>query len=249
MKRIFACFFAIVMFVCMPVSARADAGGYLMEYGSASFTNRRGDSGSDVRKIQQRLYNLGYLSGGVDGVYGAKTQAAVAAFQSKNGIHGSGGYSGTATRFTQALLFGAGAIPAGSSTKRGVKYYGMHSVYGFSTRSKNGKTITMSLQVQNDTFSTIDGIRLLYWFEDYYGNIVTNQGYNCWDSYRYGLNIGYQERASFSIDITPYSSERSRIAYLRCIVAEISYTTGEVYINFDPNAYLPSLSAYQTGWA
>lgn len=41
----------------------------------------RGLEGDDVRLMQQRLYDLGYLDGDVDGKFGLQTQKAVRAFQ------------------------------------------------------------------------------------------------------------------------------------------------------------------------
>lgn len=49
-------------------------------------TYQRGSSGETVRQIQQKLTNWGYYSGGVDGIYGSKTVAAVKYFQRVNGL-------------------------------------------------------------------------------------------------------------------------------------------------------------------
>ena len=49
-------------------------------------TYKQGSTGSVVTKIQQKLYNWGYYSGSVDGVYGSKTTAAVKYFQRTNGL-------------------------------------------------------------------------------------------------------------------------------------------------------------------
>ena len=49
-----------------------------------------GSSGADVKKVQQKLIDWGYLNGTADGKYGAKTQAAVQAFQRKNGLSADG---------------------------------------------------------------------------------------------------------------------------------------------------------------
>ena len=49
-------------------------------------TYRQGSTGSVVTQIQQKLSNWGYYSGSVDGVYGAKTTAAVKYFQRSNGL-------------------------------------------------------------------------------------------------------------------------------------------------------------------
>ena len=53
-------------------------------------TYRQGSKGSVVKTIQQKLKNWGYYTGAVDGVYGAKTKAAVVAFQKKNGLTADG---------------------------------------------------------------------------------------------------------------------------------------------------------------
>lgn len=48
--------------------------------------SKRGSIGTEVRNIQTRLKNWGYLNGSVDGIYGAKTEEAVKSFQRKNGL-------------------------------------------------------------------------------------------------------------------------------------------------------------------
>lgn len=52
--------------------------------------SRLGSRGEEVRKIQQKLKNWGYYSGGVDGIYGTQTQNAVKSFQRKNGLTADG---------------------------------------------------------------------------------------------------------------------------------------------------------------
>lgn len=51
---------------------------------------KRGATGEMVRQIQTRLKNWGYYFGGVDGVYGPKTEEAVRWFQRKNGLSADG---------------------------------------------------------------------------------------------------------------------------------------------------------------
>lgn len=41
---------------------------------------------SQVKTVQTKLKNWGYYTGAVDGIYGAKTKAAVKSFQKKNGL-------------------------------------------------------------------------------------------------------------------------------------------------------------------
>ena len=70
-----------------------------------------GDSGKDVRSIQERLKTLGYYAGTVDGQYGSGTTSAVYAFQLKNGLYADG----VAGANTCAKLFSDSAIPASGS--------------------------------------------------------------------------------------------------------------------------------------
>ena len=65
---------------------------------------QRGDSGDDVRAMQQRLYDLGYLNY-VSGTYDAATERAVSLFASAYGQN----TNGNATVELQRTLFSAGA--------------------------------------------------------------------------------------------------------------------------------------------
>ncbi len=60
------------------------------------------DTGAEVLRVQRRLYVLGYLFDGPDGVYGELTEEAVRFFQRRNGILPSG----VADERTQLRLFG-----------------------------------------------------------------------------------------------------------------------------------------------
>ena len=57
---------------------------------------KEGMEGKAVRALQIRLKNLGYLSGSVDGSFGAATKSAVTTFQKQNGLTADG-VAGTAT--------------------------------------------------------------------------------------------------------------------------------------------------------
>ncbi|HEY1370709.1 MAG TPA: peptidoglycan-binding domain-containing protein [Gaiellaceae bacterium] len=56
-----------------------------------------GASGADVKSLQRALASAGHSTGTVDGVYGSKTEQAVAAFQRSAGITADGIY-GPATK-------------------------------------------------------------------------------------------------------------------------------------------------------
>jgi putative chitinase len=53
-------------------------------------TLREGSQGDDVRKLQERLKQLGFPPGAADGVFGAGTEAAVLAFQKSKGFVADG---------------------------------------------------------------------------------------------------------------------------------------------------------------
>ena len=51
---------------------------------------KQGSTGTLVKTMQQRLINWGYLKGTADGIFGAKTKAAVILFQQRNGLVADG---------------------------------------------------------------------------------------------------------------------------------------------------------------
>ncbi len=59
-------------------------------FGGNYATLRNGDQGDRVLALQKALNTLGYLSGGLDGKYGSKTQGAVYSFQKKSGLSPDG---------------------------------------------------------------------------------------------------------------------------------------------------------------
>ena len=79
-----------------------------------------GMTGNDVYALQERLIELNYLSGVADGVFGAETQNALTAFQTRNGLTADG----TAGASTLKKLNGsckpaaATAEPSGNGTMR-----------------------------------------------------------------------------------------------------------------------------------
>lgn len=49
-------------------------------------TIKKGSTGSAVKELQQRLKELGFLTGAVDGIFGDETEKAVMSFQETNGL-------------------------------------------------------------------------------------------------------------------------------------------------------------------
>ena len=75
--------------------------------------SKYGSTGSEVTQIQTKLKRWGYYSGGIDGIYGSKTLAAVKWFQSKNGLTVDG-IAGTKT--LQAMGIYSSSTTSGSSS-------------------------------------------------------------------------------------------------------------------------------------
>lgn len=71
-------------------------------------TVEKGDSGVDALLVQQRLQELGYYSGSLDGKFGSGSVNALRAFQQKNLLK----VDGVAGAETKAVLFSVHAVPA-----------------------------------------------------------------------------------------------------------------------------------------
>ena len=79
---------------------------------ATSSTLKKGASGAEVRKLQQRLKDLGYLKGSVDGDFGDATETAVKNFQQQHGLT----VDGKAGSRTLSALYSSSAKRAPSVT-------------------------------------------------------------------------------------------------------------------------------------
>lgn len=82
--------------------------GIFYNYRSQDALSRLGSSGSEVRKIQERLKKWGYYKGEVDGVFGAETQKAVKNFQKNNSLTADG-IAGSATLKAMGISSSSGS--------------------------------------------------------------------------------------------------------------------------------------------
>ena len=80
--------------------------------------SKMGSTGSEVRQIQQKLVNWGYLNDKVDGIYGTKTRNAVIAFQKKNGLTADG-IAGPATLRAMGIFTSSGSSTPGGAAQAG----------------------------------------------------------------------------------------------------------------------------------
>ena len=79
----------VIAILTLAVVAAFSAGTAFNFYGATQVyaaTIKQGSTGATVKTIQQKLKNWGYYSGAVDGIFGAKTTAAVKLFQKRNGL-------------------------------------------------------------------------------------------------------------------------------------------------------------------
>ena len=67
---------------------------------------RKGDSGEEVKRMQQRLQELGFYSGSIDGDFGGGTEEAVRLFQRQHGLD----VDGIAAQKTFAVLYSDNAM-------------------------------------------------------------------------------------------------------------------------------------------
>ncbi len=91
----------------------------IAEIGSIPSATKKGDSGTNVVKLQQALECLGYYSGAIDGSYGEGTVAAVKKFQRKRGMN-EDGIAGAATI---RVIFGKAPAKASTGTTTETKKY------------------------------------------------------------------------------------------------------------------------------
>lgn len=108
--------------------------------GTTSSSLKKGSKGDEVKRLQQKLKDLKYYSGSVDGSYGDGTVTAVKAFQKRNGLTADG-IAGAATL---KLLYSTNAV-ANSSSSSG------------STSSSSGKTSSGSSSSSSSSSSYTNG--------------------------------------------------------------------------------------------
>ena len=134
---------------------------------------RRADQGDQVTRLQRRLLLLGYMNS-VTGTYGSQTQAAVSAFQARNGLP-SDGVAGPQTR---ALLYSDKAVAAESVQHQLMVYVSIAEqriyVYQWGDGGYQGPVRTFLCSTGKDGSATITGIYQTqehcgewYWFNQY----------------------------------------------------------------------------------
>ncbi len=95
---------------------------------------KKGSSGDDVKKIQQRLSSWGYYKGDIDGVFGSATETAVKAFQKNNGLTADGVVGSATAAKIGISLSGSSGSSGNSGSSGGTNNSGMFTCWpGLST--------------------------------------------------------------------------------------------------------------------
>lgn len=86
-----------IFLISLAVALGAIGGGFLAyelcypDSGDAAYVlSKYGSTGNEVRTLQQKLKDLGFYNGSVDGIFGSQTQSAVRRFQRSVGITADG---------------------------------------------------------------------------------------------------------------------------------------------------------------
>ena len=124
----------------------------------------KGDKGDDVRRLQARLIELGFLNDKADGSFGGKTEAAVRAFNEANGL-GSG--EGASVRMQEKLF--------SSSAKGYTEPWIPLDIPRTEWRNATGEGGSYRFKVTNTSKTrTIKGMELRYYVTDVWGNRLWN---------------------------------------------------------------------------
>ena len=210
----------------------------LMNYGAMYVMLRSGDRDKEVRGVQQRLIQLGYLKGKADGIYGQKTRQAIAAFQTKNGIHGIQGTSGVASELTQAALMSDRAVSAkGANRFSSFSWSGSRSpvTIGQYSISLNGSSGSLQYELHNENpRQAIVAVTVRYWADGADGALV----YPVQDNTMWFVHIPPGQTRTLSFEFVPNNSLR-RAALVKWNVIEVEFANGEVFISENLSAESP----------
>ena len=126
---------------------------------------KQGSRGEIVRQIQTKLKNWGYYTGGVDGVYGAKTTSAVKYFQRKNNLT-QDGVVGQKTANAMGIKLSSSSATSGQAS--GDLYLMARAVYGEARGEPyQGKVAVAAVilnRVRNKDFpNTVSGVIYQPW--------------------------------------------------------------------------------------
>ena len=158
MKKFVSLLLALVLVLALVVpasAAKSPTGSRITHYYASTTLVKTGNRGEDVKTLQERLNALGYNCGDVDGIFGAKTYAAVVAFQKAmgigvDGIVGSQTWGKLGVTVTTAPAVATSAVTATISSNMPLVKMG--------SRSDAVKALQEKLNALGYDCGTVDGI-------------------------------------------------------------------------------------------
>ena len=218
-----------------------------------------GAKGEDVKRLQQRLKDLGYLDGKVDGQYGGGTKRAVIAFQRRNGLS----TDGVAGLDTQTKLYAeeaiaapdgspvdvlAGNVPVLVNNDHPVDEFFLPANLVTLNKELSGKLVTIKYKKTRGVKAAVDALKAM--LEDAQAAGLkkwqVSAGYRSWDDQVNMLNAKVR---SYQKSHKDWSSSKARRAALRT-VAEPGCSEHHLGLAFDVNVKGASsfVSTRQSAW-
>ena len=189
---------------------------------------KKGDTGEEVRRLQEKLIKLEYLTGSADGIFGEQTANAVAAFIDQNYIsireydaaYGNFTSGSIATNSLQQFLFSGKApkykdFDASLEIKNGAyaEWYDL-----------NGNMLKIHFQVTNQARKkTVKAFELYVYATDVWGNKIYGSKIYKWTTTK-NVSPG---KTTYSDYIT--IPNRNVINEVYCGINKVAYTDGTVY--------------------
>ena len=205
-----------------------------------------GAKGEEVTRLQQRLKDLGYLDGKVDGQYGGGTKRAVIAFQRRNGLttDGIAGESTLAKLYAEDAVAApdgspvdtlAGDVPMLVNKDRPLPDGEFFTPADMVQLNKDlsSKLVTVKYKKTKGVRAAVDALKTMLEAakEDDVGKWQVSAGYRSWDDQVSMLNSKVR---SYQKSHKDWSSSRARRAALRT-VAEPGCSEHHLGLAFDVN--------------
>ena len=205
-----------------------------------------GAKGEDVTRLQQRLKDLGYLDGKVDGQYGGGTKRAVIAFQRMHGLT----TDGVAAQETQEKLYAEDAKPAPDGSPVSVLEGDVPMLVNKDNPVPSGeffvpadmvqlnkelssKLVTIKYKKTRDVKVAVEALKAMLEAAkaDGIGKWQISAGYRSWDDQ---VNMLNSKVRSYQKSHKDWSSSKARRAALRT-VAEPGCSEHHLGLAFDVN--------------
>lgn len=205
-------------------------------------TLSRGSSGSRVTELQNRLWELGYLEGEIDGVFGSATEKAVKLFESYHGAT----ETGVATPVMQEFLFSSSAKQYERQELNDDTGWSWDPAESYSTLSKGDKNDDVKrLQERLIELGYLTGTADGYFgdgtaaavkgFEKEYGHAQTGIATEELQKYLYSDSAKYNSKSEVAVSYSTLSSGATgkAVSNLQQQLFMLGYYDGEITGKYD----------------